>query len=361
MAVNRLGGRSPHCPGRARSPVLDVHRRLGSAWRPCRPRRRGRPEYRPRSGPNRRSGGRKGGRLGRAGRATRAGAALALYFSADTSSHLSRHPAGPPSQAARRSRPGPERRRPARKSKFSAICLLTEPAHDVEMAGWLARMGRSALDRADFDMAVQCLRRALSEPAPAAERPGILLDLAAAEAALAVSSAVARFRQAVMLGGSEPEPLARAAVRLLRALGGPLPFEREIVDVLWDVVDRLDPSLRRAAVRGRARSSSRHRRRRAQRVSVVWNSSSTGWTIDSPGDRSFGPRLPGRAEARRPPVGWCRRSRRHDRIRAGSRGPFPRRRSGPTNPVLVHGGFAAVRTLRRGRVDHAAMYRGIYP
>ena len=122
--------------------------------------------------------------------------------------------------------------------------LLTEPAHDVEMAGWLARMGRSALDRADFDMAVQCLRRALSEPPPAAERPGILLDLAAAEAAVAFPSAVARFRQAVMLGGSEPERLARAAVRILRALGGPVPFEREIVDVLWDVADRLDPSLR---------------------------------------------------------------------------------------------------------------------
>lgn len=121
--------------------------------------------------------------------------------------------------------------------------LLTEPAHDVEMADWLARMGRSALDRADFDMAVQCLRRALSEPAPAAERQGILLDLAGAEATLAVPSAVGRFRQAVMLGGAEPEPLARAAVRLLRALGGPPPFEPEIVDVLWGVVDRLDPSL----------------------------------------------------------------------------------------------------------------------
>ncbi len=121
--------------------------------------------------------------------------------------------------------------------------LLTEPAHDVEMAGWLARMGRSALDRADFEMAVPCLRRALSEPPPAAERPGILLDLAAAEAALAYPSAVGRFRQAVMLGGSEPEPVARAAVRLLRALSGPVPFEGEIVDVLWNVLDRLDPSL----------------------------------------------------------------------------------------------------------------------
>ena len=91
--------------------------------------------------------------------------------------------------------------------------LRSEPGGDPRVAALLRAAAAAATGRGDPGAAAACLRRALDEPPPAADRPGLLLELGIALARERSPAAVPALREAVELAGP------RAALLAARVLG----------------------------------------------------------------------------------------------------------------------------------------------
>ena len=89
--------------------------------------------------------------------------------------------------------------------------LETEPAGDAKVVATLRRAAHGAIARAAPTVAQAYLRRALAEPPPDDERPGVLLDLARADAAVGTERTVDRYREALE---GVTDPVQRAEVML---------------------------------------------------------------------------------------------------------------------------------------------------
>ena len=121
-----------------------------------------------------------------------------------------------------------------------AHLLYTDPAGEDAVAERLHQAGRRALAEGEVAIAAQCFERALAEPPASERRSALLLDLAAAEAALGVpTEAAEHFRQAVQLGVSDPEMLAQTITRLRRCGVGLAVFDRRLWPVLQDAAHAL--------------------------------------------------------------------------------------------------------------------------
>src|SRR6266702_1652562 len=79
--------------------------------------------------------------------------------------------------------------------------LRSEPGGDPRVAALLRAAAAAATGRGDPGAAAACLRRALDEPPPAADRPGLLLELGIALARERSPAAVPALREAVELAG----------------------------------------------------------------------------------------------------------------------------------------------------------------
>ena len=113
--------------------------------------------------------------------------------------------------------------------------LRSEPGADPRVAALLRAAAAAATGRGDPGAAAACLRRALDEPPPAADRPGLLLELGIALARERSPAAVPALREAVELRRPGRRPAGRAGARHLglprrsgrhlpeRAGSGPVP------------------------------------------------------------------------------------------------------------------------------------------
>jgi DNA-binding CsgD family transcriptional regulator len=112
--------------------------------------------------------------------------------------------------------------------------LRSEPGGDPRVAALLRAAATAATGRGDPGAAAACLRRALDEPPPAADRPGLLLELGIALARERSPAAVPALREAVELAGPDAALLAarvlgiwayhaEAAAICRAALAGPVP------------------------------------------------------------------------------------------------------------------------------------------
>ncbi len=112
--------------------------------------------------------------------------------------------------------------------------LRSEPGGDPRVAALLRAAAAAATGRGDPGAAAACLRRALDEPPPAADRPGLLLELGIALARERSPAAVPALREAVELAGPDAALLAarvlgiwayhaEAAAICRDALAGPVP------------------------------------------------------------------------------------------------------------------------------------------
>jgi DNA-binding NarL/FixJ family response regulator len=112
--------------------------------------------------------------------------------------------------------------------------LRSEPGGDPRVAALLRAAATAATGRGAPGAAAACLRRALDEPPPAADRPGLLLELGIALARERSPAAVPALREAVELAGPDAALLAarvlgiwayhaEAAAICRAALAGPVP------------------------------------------------------------------------------------------------------------------------------------------
>ena len=86
--------------------------------------------------------------------------------------------------------------------------LRSEPGGDPRVAALLRAAATAATGRGAPGAAAACLRRALDEPPPAADRPGLLLELGIALARERSPAAVPALREAVELAGPDAALLA---------------------------------------------------------------------------------------------------------------------------------------------------------
>ena len=107
------------------------------------------------------------------------------------------------------------------------------------VAALLRTAGLAAGRRGDTDSAVAYLRRALDEPAPAQERPGLLFELGLAEALLNLPDAVEHLREAIE-HLDDPLQRAQGAELLMRVLIFSRP-PQEAVDVVRQAITELPP------------------------------------------------------------------------------------------------------------------------
>ena len=114
--------------------------------------------------------------------------------------------------------------------------LRSEPGGDPRVAALLRAAATAATGRGAPGAAAACLRRALDEPPPAADRPGLLLELGIALARERSPAAVPALREAVELAGPDAALLAarvlgiwayhaEAAAICRAALAAPVPDE----------------------------------------------------------------------------------------------------------------------------------------
>jgi len=133
--------------------------------------------------------------------------------------------------------------------------LRSEPGGDPRVAALLRAAAAAATGRGDPGAAAACLRRALDEPPPAADRPGLLLELGIALARERSPAAVPALREAVELAGPDAALLAarvlgiwayhaEAAAICRDALAGPVPDDT----VPADLADSLRAELFQNAV-----------------------------------------------------------------------------------------------------------------
>src|SRR5689334_2493431 len=122
----------------------------------------------------------------------------------------------------------------AHAERLALHLLRSEPGADPRVAALLRAAAAAATGRGDPGAAAACLRRALDEPPPAADRPGLLLELGIALARERSPAAVPALREAVELAGPDAALLAarvlgiwayhaEAAAICRNALAGPGP------------------------------------------------------------------------------------------------------------------------------------------
>ena len=128
--------------------------------------------------------------------------------------------------------------------------LRSEPGGDPRVAALLRAAAAAATGRGAPGAAAACLRRALDEPPPAADRPGLLLELGIALARERSPAAVPALREAVELAGPD------AALLAARVLGI-WAYHAEAAAICRDALDR--PVGR---VGGQRRAAGRHLRGR---------------------------------------------------------------------------------------------------
>ena len=93
-----------------------------------------------------------------------------------------------------------------------ALHLVNSPGSgDAEVAAFLTEEGEAALEAGSIALATQLLRRALDEPAPAGERPRILVALGRAEHALSQLDVARQHLEAAMESDDRPMMLTAAA------------------------------------------------------------------------------------------------------------------------------------------------------
>jgi DNA-binding CsgD family transcriptional regulator len=97
--------------------------------------------------------------------------------------------------------------------------LATEPSGDAWIARRLVDAARTAARRGAPESAAVLLRRALAEPPPAAERPGLLLELGIAEATAGQPDGEAHLREALDVAGDDTGVAVGATLVLAHALG----------------------------------------------------------------------------------------------------------------------------------------------
>jgi DNA-binding NarL/FixJ family response regulator len=96
----------------------------------------------------------------------------------------------------------------AQAERLALHLLRSEPGGDPRVAALLRAAATAATGRGDPGAATACLRRALDEPPPAADRPGLLLELGIALARERSPAAVPVLREAVELAGPDAALLA---------------------------------------------------------------------------------------------------------------------------------------------------------
>ena len=96
----------------------------------------------------------------------------------------------------------------AQAERLALHLLRSEPGGDPRVAALLRAAATAATGRGDPGAAAACLRRALDEPPPAADRPGLLLELGIALARERSPAAVPALREAVELAGPAAALLA---------------------------------------------------------------------------------------------------------------------------------------------------------
>src|SRR5690242_1908075 len=132
----------------------------------------------------------------------------------------------------------------AHAERLALHLLRSEPGGDPRVAALLRAAAAAATGRGDPGAAAACLRRALDEPPPAADRPGLLLELGIALARERSPAAVPALREAVELAGPDAALLAarvlgiwayhaEAAAICRNALAGPGPDDK-VPDELAD-------------------------------------------------------------------------------------------------------------------------------
>jgi DNA-binding CsgD family transcriptional regulator len=96
--------------------------------------------------------------------------------------------------------------------RVAAHLLRTRPAADTDVVATLRGAARRASSRGASESAVAYLRRALADPPPAAERPGLLVELGSAETHVDGQAAIEHLKAAQALIS---DPIKRAEVALL--------------------------------------------------------------------------------------------------------------------------------------------------
>ena len=129
--------------------------------------------------------------------------------------------------------------------RVSAQLVAAPPAGSAQTAATLREAARRSLAHGAAVTAVSQLRRALAEPPPAAERAGVLLELAAAEAFVGAPETAARLREAIGLLDEGPTRV-HARLELARALFWTGDGNEAVAEIEAGVAEAADLSVRRA-------------------------------------------------------------------------------------------------------------------
>jgi DNA-binding CsgD family transcriptional regulator len=124
--------------------------------------------------------------------------------------------------------------------------LASEPSGNLELAGRLVRAGATLIQRSDYRLASQCLRRSINEGPVAMQEPSIWLDLARCETQLGLKTSVSSFQRALALGAAHNSDVFETAIKLMRALRGWPELRGEAIASLQSLTadpDGVDPSL----------------------------------------------------------------------------------------------------------------------
>ena len=130
---------------------------------------------------------------------------------------------------------------PAGEERAAEHLLATEPAGDASIARRLVDAARTAARRGAPESAAVLLRRALAEPPPGAERPGLLLELGIAEITAGQAAGEDHLREALDVSGDDHGVALGATLVLAHALG-----RAERIEDAVAVVDRAAARLRTA-------------------------------------------------------------------------------------------------------------------
>jgi DNA-binding CsgD family transcriptional regulator len=128
---------------------------------------------------------------------------------------------------------------PAGEEHAAEHLLATEPGGDPWIARRLVDAARTAARRGAPESAAVLLRRALAEPPPAAERPGLLLELGIAEATAGQAAGEVHLQEALAVAGDDPDVALGATLVLAHTLGRAERLEDAVA-----VVDRTAAVLR---------------------------------------------------------------------------------------------------------------------
>jgi DNA-binding CsgD family transcriptional regulator len=123
--------------------------------------------------------------------------------------------------------------------EVAAHLLLSTPGGDPWVAATLREAASRALAQGDSRAAARLLARALAEPPPISERPGVLLELAAAEALHGARAARSRLAEALDL--LKDSPARAGALRALSRVQLILEDDAAAAEALREVLAGIDP------------------------------------------------------------------------------------------------------------------------